>query len=201
MQRRPLAFNYSASAHFPPVADPKFDGVNRGSMKSGVSKALLASLLLAVPTWPSVGHTAAARGMKPAGHEVHFRDDDLRTRRMAIEALGKVFSEEKDASPGVNWLGTAWVNVSAGAPPDLFVMYGCSPTGNCGLYGYQRSNGRWRLVLDSIAQSCSILPSSHGGRRDISAYMHGSADEGTLKTYWWHRNRYMRVSERNLIFK
>ena len=120
---------------------------------------------------------------------------------MAIEALGKDYSQEEDAPSGANWLGTAWVNVSAGGAPELFVMYGCSPTGNCGLYGYERTNGRWRLVLDSIAQSCAILPSSHDGRRDISAYMHGSADEGTLKTYWWRKNRYVRVSERDIISK
>jgi hypothetical protein len=120
---------------------------------------------------------------------------------MAIEALGKDFSEETDASAGENWLGTAWVNVSPGKTPDLFVMYGCSATGNCGLYAYERANGRWRLVLDSIAQSCSILPSSHEGRRDISAYMHGDAIEGALKTYWWQKNRYVRVSERDVISK
>jgi hypothetical protein len=30
--------------------------------------------------------------------------------------------------------------------------------------------------------------------------MHGSAIEGTVKTYWWRRNRYVRVSERDLVF-
>jgi hypothetical protein len=170
-------------------------------MKGDVSKTLLGLLLLAASTSPSVGRTAAAPGAKSASQEVHFRDDDLRAQRMAREALGKDYSYEKDAPSGVNWLGTAWVSVSRSRAPELFVMYGCSPTGNCGLYGYERANGRWRLVLDSIAQKCSILPSSHAGRRDISAYMHGSATEGTLKTYWWRRNRYVRVSERDVIFK
>jgi len=168
-------------------------------MKAGVTKLLVGSLLLLASASPAEGKAAAARVAKLASHEVHFRDDDLRTKRMAIEALGKDYSQEKDAPSGANWLGTAWVNVSAGGAPELFVMYGCSPTGNCGLYGYERTNGRWRLVLDSIAQSCAILSSSHGGRRDISAYMHGSADEGTLKTYWWRKNRYVRVSERDII--
>jgi hypothetical protein len=31
--------------------------------------------------------------------------------------------------------------------------------------------------------------------------MHASVNEGTLKTYWWRRNRYVRVSERDLIIK
>jgi hypothetical protein len=132
---------------------------------------------------------------------VRFRNDDFRAQRIAREALGKEFSDEQDAPSGVNSLRTAWVNVSHGSAPELFVMHGCSPTGNCGLYGFERANGRWRLVLNSVAQMCSILPSSHGGQRDISAYMHGSATEGTLKTYWWRRNRYVRVSERDVIFK
>lgn len=170
-------------------------------MKDGVSKPLLSELLLLASMWPSMEQAAEARRMKPTAHEVRFRDDDVRSLRVAKEALGKDYSQDNYASSGANWLGTAWVNVSPGRAPELFVMYGCSPTGNCGLYGYERKNGRWRLVLDSIAQSCSILPSSHDGRHDISAYMHGSADEGTIKTYWWRENRYVRVSERNLIFK
>jgi hypothetical protein len=80
-------------------------------------------------------------------------------------------------------------------------MYGCGPTGNCGLYGFEPVKNGWRLVLNSLAQRCSILSSTHGGRRDLSAYMHGSATEGTIKTYWWRENRYVRVSERDLTFE
>lgn len=170
-------------------------------MKDVVSKPLLLSLLLLTSIWPSMEETVEARGTKPRAHEVHFRDDDVWAQQLAKEALGKDYSRDSYASSEANWLGTAWVKVSPGRAPELFVMYGCSPTGNCGLYGYDRTNGRWRLVLDSIAQSCSILPSSHDGRHDISAFMHGSADEGTLKRYWWHKNRYVRVAERDLIFK
>jgi hypothetical protein len=104
-------------------------------------------------------------------------------------------------SPRAGQLLTAWVNVSHAKGPDLFVMYGCSPTGNCGLYGFERAKSGWRLVLDSLAQRCSILPSSHSGRRDISAYMHGSATDGTAKTYWWRKNRHVQVSEREIFFK
>ena len=93
------------------------------------------------------------------------------------------------------------MNVSHGEAPELFVMYGCGPTGNCGLYGFEPVKNGWRLVLNSLAQRCSILSSTHGGRRDLSAYMHGSATEGTIKTYWWRENRYVRVSERDLTFE
>jgi hypothetical protein len=30
--------------------------------------------------------------------------------------------------------------------------------------------------------------------------MHGSATEGIAETYWWRRNRYVRVSEGDLVF-
>jgi hypothetical protein len=86
-------------------------------------------------------------------------------------------------------------------PRRLFVLYGCSPTGNCGLYGFEPSNRGWRQVLDSIAQTCAVLPSSHGGRRDLSARMHGSATESTIKTYWWRKDRYVRVSVQEITFQ
>jgi hypothetical protein len=31
--------------------------------------------------------------------------------------------------------------------------------------------------------------------------MPGSATEGTIKTYWWRKNRYVRVSERERIWR
>lgn len=82
----------------------------------------------------------------------------------------------------------------------LFVTYGCSPTGNCSLHGFERSRRGWRPILDSIAQRCAFLPSSHGGRRDLVARMHGSATESTIKTYRWRKNRYVRVSVRDVTF-
>jgi hypothetical protein len=132
---------------------------------------------------------------------VHFRDDDVDAQRIARMALGNDFSEERDAPSGANSLSTAWVKLSPVKPPELLVMYGCSPTGNCGLYGFERAKSGWRQILNSLGQMCSILPSSHGGRQDISAYMHGSATDGILKTYRWRGNRYVRVSEREMVFK
>lgn len=166
-------------------------------MKRAGSNLVAGALLLLAFTWPSVGQAARS----PASREVDFRTDDIRAQRVAKKILGKEISQDADMAPDSQFLGTAWVNVSDAASPDLFVMYGCSPTGNCGLYGYERTKSGWRLVLDSIAQRCWILSSSHSGRRDISASMHGSASESTLKTYWWRRNRYVRVSERNVFFK
>ena len=56
-------------------------------------------------------------------------------------------------------------------------------------------NYHYRLVLDSLAQRCWILRSSHAGHRDLLAYTHGAAFEGTRKIYWWRGGRYVRVSE------
>ena len=167
-------------------------------MKAGVANTLMGSLLLLASTWSSVGQATAARGAKSASHLVNFRDDDFQAQRIARKLLRKEIVQEDS---GLNSIRTAWVNVSHDKAPELFVMYGCSPTGNCGLYGFEPVKSGWRLVLNSLAQTCSILPSSHGGQRDISARMHGSATESTIKTYWWRKNRYVRVSERELIFK
>jgi hypothetical protein len=165
------------------------------------SKRLLASLLLLTSAPPLDAKDVAAPAGKPASHQMDFRRDDVRAQRIAKKLLRKEISQDEDAPAGADLLWTAWAHVSPAKPSDLFVLYGCSPDGNCGLYGLERSKGRSRLVRKSLAHRCSMLRSSHGGRRDISAYMHGSATDGTLKIYWWHKNRYVRVSERNLVFK
>jgi len=166
-------------------------------MRAGISKALLA---LAI-SWSSVGHAAAALRPKSASQEVHFSDHDLTGQWIAKKLLGNGVAEDDDAAAGGSTLWTAWVRVSDRKAPDLFVMYGCSPTGNCGLYGFEHARSGWRQVLNSLAQKCSIFATSHGGRRDIAAYMHGSATEGILKVYWWRGSRYVRVSERGVAFQ
>ena len=175
-------------------------------MKRAAFNAIMGSLLLLASAWPSVGQAAADRGAKSASHLVDFRGDDLGAQRIARRMLRKeiaqTVAEEADMPSELrSSLRTAWANVSHAEAPMLLVTYGCSPTGNCDLYGFERATSGWKLVLSSIAQMCSILSSSHGGRRDISAYMHGSATEGIIRTYWWHRNRYVRVSERNVVSK
>jgi hypothetical protein len=80
----------------------------------------------------------------------------------------------------------------------LFVLYGCSATGNCGLYGFERSNGSWRRIFESDAHRAFLLASSHDGRSDISTYLHGSASGGTAKIYRWRGSRYVQVLEREV---
>lgn len=170
-------------------------------MKRAGFAPILNSLLLLVTTWPSVGFAAAAAGARSVSHEVHFRDDDFRAQRLAKKLIAKEIAQEGDMSSELQPLRTAWVKVSPAEPAALFIKYDCAPVGNCDLYGYELSESGWRMVLNSFAQKCLILPSSHGGRRDIVASMHDSATETTIKTYWWRKNRYVRVSERNVIYK
>jgi hypothetical protein len=181
-----------------PIAIYSADRLGSAAMKRAAFNAIMNSMLLLVCLWSSAGLAAAARGSKWKSQEVHFRDDDYRTQRIARGLLGKRMIQEEAASSGLNSLSTAWVKTSRGAAPDLLIKFGCSATGNCGLYGFQRSRTGWRLVLNSLGQRCSILASTHGGRRDISAYMHGGAT-GTVKTYWWRSNRYVRLSERHVF--
>jgi hypothetical protein len=165
--------------------------------------ALFGAMVLVAPA--CFGPCAAAAPIVPSRtHLVGFRSDDAEALMIARKMLAKEISEMEglgEANSPTTYMGTAWVRVSNSRPPILLVEYGCSPTGNCGLYGFERRKRHWRLVLNSDAQTCSILPSSHGGRRDLSASMHGSATESTVKTYWWRGNRYVRVSEREVIYR
>lgn len=153
-------------------------------------------LALALPPAADAAERNPSRPAIAAAQEIKFVRDDVEARRIAERLLPKQIAElgSADGEPPILW--TAWVRIAQAKPAALFVMYDCSPVGNCGLYGFERSNNGWRLILRSIAQRCSLLPSSHGGRRDLSASMHGSATESTIKTYWWRDNRYVRVSVR-----
>jgi len=139
-----------------------------------------------------------ARGARSASHQIEFRYNDPEGQGIAHKLLAKQIADDGRDAPGVPALRSAWVKISAFEAPALFVLYGCSPVGNCGLYGFERSNRGWRQILDSIAETCAVLPSSHDGRRDLSASMHGSATESTIKTYWWRDNRCVRVSLREV---
>src|SRR5438270_12334075 len=122
-------------------------------MKSGSSRTLVGFLLLAC-IWPSVAQPAAALGATPTSHQVTFRNDDLHAARIARKVLRKEFGQEEAIPSGSSLLWTAWVDVSRARPPALFVMDGCSPTGNCGLYGFESTKNGWKLILNSVAQTC-----------------------------------------------
>src|SRR5205085_1330541 len=97
-------------------------------------------LLLIGGAYPSIGH-AVARGATSASQLVDFRGDDLDAQRLARRLLRKEIAQQGGTPSEANGMRTAWVRVSPGSAPQLFVMYGCSPTGNCGLYGFERVRG------------------------------------------------------------
>jgi hypothetical protein len=167
-------------------------------MKFTGCKTLVSLLLLLGSPWPSFA--AAGSGAPLGSRPVDFRTDDPQGERLARTILAKEIAYAEGGWPGSLQLRTAWVKLSASKSPTFLVMYGCSATGNCGLAGFEHGRRGWRQVLDSDARDCAILRSSHGGRRDLSASMHGSATESTVKTYWWRGNRYVRVSEREVVF-
>ena len=169
-------------------------------MKRAGYDAIAGALLLLAPTPPSAGQPFPLPGAKSARY-VDFSVDDFRAQRIARKSLAKEIAEEGGKPSDFQSFRTAWARVSDGASPYLFVRYGCSASGNCGLYGFERTGKGWRRVLNGSAQMCWILSSSHGGRRDISVSLHGSATESTIETYWWRMNRYVRVSERKVIYK
>ena len=179
-----------------------------GDMEHARLIATAFSLLLLHSATPSAAdaaesplrHGVPAPKVDSASREIEFRYDDAEGQRIARKLLAKELAQEERDTSEAPALRTAWVKMSPAQRPALFVLYGCSPTGNCGLYGFEPSNRGWRQILDSIAQTCAVLPSSHGGRRDLSARMHGSATESTIKTYWWRKNRYVRVSVQEITF-
>ena len=170
-------------------------------MKFDYSNTLLGYALVLALAGSLPEQATASGGKKAAAQPVDFRRDDQQAQSIAIKLLQRKLEHFEDMRSELDTMRTAWVTVSEGKPAILLVMFGCSPTGNCGLYGYERSNNGWRLVLDSLAQTCSILPSSHDGRQDISASMHDSATVSYIKMYWWQKSRYVRVSVRAKTFE
>ncbi len=72
-------------------------------------------------------------------------------------------------------------------------MAGCSPTGNCSFWIFQRSPKGYRLLLEGEAQSFTIQPTSTEGFRDIVLSMHGSATDSGLTEYWYMDGTYRDV--------
>ena len=62
-------------------------------------------------------------------------------------------------------------------------MAGCSPTGNCMLWIFQKSPRGYRLLLKGEAQTFTIQPTTTGGFRDVVLSMHGSATDSSLTEY------------------
>ncbi|MGH6993437.1 MAG: hypothetical protein ACREEH_08890 [Caulobacteraceae bacterium] len=179
--------------------------VGSATSNIGLSRRLVHRLALVGLSLGLIALGVRGRAEDARRTEIVFRFDDAHGQQIAKQALANKIARDKalyaasGAAPPV--LRTAWARLSVSEPSFLFVEYGCSPVGNCITYAFERTKSGWRKVLDSIAQIFFLLPSSHGGHRDICGSMHGSATEATIKTYWWRSNRYVRVSERDVQYR
>jgi hypothetical protein len=68
---------------------------------------------------------------------------------------------------------------------------GCSPTGNCPFWVFQKSGREYRLLVSLPAiQTFQIQRSRSDGFRDIVVEMHGSATQRTLRLLRYSRSKY-----------
>jgi hypothetical protein len=68
---------------------------------------------------------------------------------------------------------------------------GCSPTGNCPFWVFQKSGGEYRFLVSLGAiQTFKIQRTRSGGFRDIVVEMHGSATQRTLRLLRYSQGKY-----------
>jgi hypothetical protein len=68
---------------------------------------------------------------------------------------------------------------------------GCSPTGNCRFWIFQKSGHEYKLLIAQEAiQSFTLQPTHSNGFRDIVVRMHGSATDSTLKLLQYRDGTY-----------
>ncbi len=68
---------------------------------------------------------------------------------------------------------------------------GCSPTGNCPFWVFQKSGQEYRLLVSlSAIQTFQIQRNRSGRFQDIVVAMHGSATERTLRLLQYSRGKY-----------
>jgi hypothetical protein len=72
---------------------------------------------------------------------------------------------------------------------------GCSPTGNCPLWVFQKTTrGYSNLLLDALSQSFTIERNRTNGYHDIVVAMHGSAFSSGLTVYQYRNGAYSGVA-------
>lgn len=72
---------------------------------------------------------------------------------------------------------------------------GCSPTGNCPIWIFEKSGDSFKPILEARAiQTLTIQPTKTNGYRDIVLGMHGSAFEQELHLYQFHQGQYEEVA-------
>jgi hypothetical protein len=87
---------------------------------------------------------------------------------------------------------------SDGTPEVLAQGYsdksGCSPTGNCPLWVFQKTTQGYNLLLDAVSQSFTIERNRTNGYDDIVVAMHGSAFSSGLTVYQYRNGAYSGVA-------
>jgi hypothetical protein len=66
----------------------------------------------------------------------------------------------------------------------------CSPTGNCSLWVFQKSQRGYRLILKGFGQTFAVQPSMTDGYHDIVVSMHDSATQAGLSDFRFAGRRY-----------
>ena len=144
------------------------------------SEALTAKQSLRHAKVSSAERAAIARAiadqLKPEMGVVGMSEQDL--EEIAFDTPVKLIDLNGDGTPEV---------IAQGTPQDG----GCSPTGNCRFWVFQKSDHEYRLLISLEAiQSFTLQPSRSNGFSDIVARMHGSATESTLRLLQYREGRY-----------
>lgn len=68
---------------------------------------------------------------------------------------------------------------------------GCSPTGNCPFWIFQRIGAKYAVLLSSEAQTFTIQPARSNGFSNLVLSRHSSAFESELRSYKFDGQRYL----------
>lgn len=109
---------------------------------------------------------AIANQLRPLMFDLEIKSED-QLQKAAVNTRIKMIDLNNDGIPEL---------VAQG-------MAGCSPTGNCMFWIFQKSPRGYQLLLKGEAQTFTIQPTTTGGFRDVVLSMHGSATESGLTEY------------------
>jgi hypothetical protein len=97
---------------------------------------------------------------------------------VALDTPVKLIDLNGDGTPEVIAQGT-------------FQEGGCSPTGNCRFWVFQKAGDEYKLLISRGAiQSFTIQPTRSNGYSDLVVRMHGSATESTLRLLQYRDGTY-----------
>lgn len=69
-------------------------------------------------------------------------------------------------------------------------MAGCSPTGNCSFWVFQKTTRGYKLLLNGFGQTFTVQKASTNGFRDIVVAMQGSASDSGLTLFCYKGSMY-----------